>query len=81
MKIRRVVAELFHADRRRDMTKLLVAFAFLRTHLKQPSTEHITQATGGTNIVVACHAMGTWLEIIIIISTHNNNNNNNNKHT
>jgi hypothetical protein len=33
-KIRPVGAELFHADRRTDMTKLRVAFAILRTRLK-----------------------------------------------
>jgi len=35
------------------------------------------QANGGANIVVACHATGTWLEIIIINNINNNNNNNN----
>jgi len=40
------------------------------------------QANGGANIVVACHAIGTWLEIIVIInSTSNNNNNNNNNNS
>jgi len=35
------------------------------------------QANGGENIVVAYHAVGTWLEIIIIIINSTNNNNNN----
>ena len=34
MKIRLVGVELFHADRREDMTKLIVAFRNLRTRLK-----------------------------------------------
>jgi hypothetical protein len=34
MKIRPVGAELFHADRRTGMTKLIVAFPVLQTHLK-----------------------------------------------
>jgi hypothetical protein len=34
MKIRLVGVELFHADRRADMTKLIVAFRNLRTRLK-----------------------------------------------
>jgi len=33
MKIRPVVAELFHADRLRDMTKVKAPFAILRTRL------------------------------------------------
>jgi hypothetical protein len=34
MKIRPVEAKLFRADRRTDMTKLIIAFAILRTRLK-----------------------------------------------
>ena len=34
MKIRPVGAELFRADRRTAMTKLIMAFAILRTRLK-----------------------------------------------
>jgi len=34
MKIRRVEGEFFHAGGRTDMTKLIVAFEILRTHLK-----------------------------------------------
>jgi hypothetical protein len=34
MKIRRVGGEFFHTDGRTDMTKLIVAFAILRTRLK-----------------------------------------------
>jgi hypothetical protein len=33
MKIRPVGVKLFHADRQTDMTKLVVAFAILRTRL------------------------------------------------
>jgi hypothetical protein len=35
MRIRPVGAELFHANRRAGMTKLVVAFRSLETHLKQ----------------------------------------------
>ena len=34
MKIRSVGAELFHADGKTDMTKLIVIFVIFRTHLK-----------------------------------------------
>jgi len=34
MKIRQLGAELFHADRQTDMTKLIVAFPIFRTYLK-----------------------------------------------
>jgi hypothetical protein len=38
MKIRRVVAELFHADRRKDMTKLIVAFRLKVDYLTHTQT-------------------------------------------
>jgi len=34
MKIRPVEAELFHADGRTDMTKLMFAFVILQAHIK-----------------------------------------------
>jgi len=42
MKIRPVGAELLDADRRTDMTKLIVAFAILRTRLKYCTARQLT---------------------------------------
>ena len=44
MRIRPLVAELFHADRRTDMIKLIVAF---RNFVNGPKT--------GGNILLPCH--------------------------
>jgi hypothetical protein len=40
MKIRPVAAELFHAEGRTDMTKLIVAF---RNFANAPKSEHLTK--------------------------------------
>ena len=42
MKIRPVGAELLRADRRTDMTKLIVAFAILQTRLKYCTAGQLT---------------------------------------
>jgi hypothetical protein len=44
MKILSVEAEMFHADRRTDMTKLMVSFEIFRMRLKKNAGREFTQS-------------------------------------